>query len=203
MPTTTPSPSASRIAAEAVRLFAEQGYDRTSIADIQSAAGLAPGSGALYKHFSSKRELLEAGLAATFARRDEATAEFAATVPGDLRGALTAVGRAVLDQLADERDTTRITCRDLEQFPDLLERSRERIQTLYRTFAVWLSDQIAHGRMQAHDAEAVSAVAWGVLTYYRILEALIGEPPGGVGEERFLDAWVDLVHTALRVEEGS
>ena len=40
--------------------FAAKGYAATSVADIQRASGLAPGSGALYKHFASKRELLEA-----------------------------------------------------------------------------------------------------------------------------------------------
>ncbi len=34
----------------------------TSVAHIQQAAGLAPGSGALYKHFGSKRELLESAV---------------------------------------------------------------------------------------------------------------------------------------------
>src|SRR3712207_7446858 len=51
-----------RILREAMRLFAERGYERTSIADIQAAAGLAPGSGALYKHFPSKEAVLAAGL---------------------------------------------------------------------------------------------------------------------------------------------
>jgi AcrR family transcriptional regulator len=198
MTTATLSPSATRIAREAVRLFAEQGYDRTSIADIQAAAGLAPGSGALYKHFRSKRELLEAGLADAFAVRDQAMAQFIAAIPEDPRAALMAAGQGVLEQMTAERDTVRITCRDLEQFPDLLARVREdRIQPLYRLAASWLAEQTAAGRYRAHDTEAVAAVAWGALTYYRICEALIGEPPGGVDETRFLDALVDLLTTAL------
>jgi len=44
----------------AARLFAERGFEATSVAEIQAAAGLAPGSGALYKHFASKRALLDA-----------------------------------------------------------------------------------------------------------------------------------------------
>jgi AcrR family transcriptional regulator len=44
----------------AARLFAEQGFEATSVAEIQAAAGLAPGSGALYKHFASKQALLDA-----------------------------------------------------------------------------------------------------------------------------------------------
>ncbi|MEZ5538141.1 MAG: TetR/AcrR family transcriptional regulator [Thiolinea sp.] len=39
----------------AAELFAEQGYDRTSMRDIASKAGLLPGS--VYHHFASKEEL--------------------------------------------------------------------------------------------------------------------------------------------------
>jgi AcrR family transcriptional regulator len=44
----------------AARLFAERGVEGTSVAAVQAAAGLAPGSGALYKHFPSKQALLDA-----------------------------------------------------------------------------------------------------------------------------------------------
>lgn len=46
----------------AMVLFAERGYDGTSVADIQTAVGLTGGSGALYKHFASKEAVLEAGV---------------------------------------------------------------------------------------------------------------------------------------------
>ncbi len=52
-----------RLLAAALKLFADKGYGATSVADIQRASGLAPGSGALYKHFASKRDLLEAAVA--------------------------------------------------------------------------------------------------------------------------------------------
>lgn len=48
-----------RIKAVALPLFAEQGFAATSIAAIESAAGLAPRAGAFYRHFSSKEALFE------------------------------------------------------------------------------------------------------------------------------------------------
>lgn len=48
-----------RLLQAAMELFARQGYACTSIADIQQACGLSRGSGALYKHFPSKRALLQ------------------------------------------------------------------------------------------------------------------------------------------------
>ena len=48
-----------RIKAAALPLFAEQGFAATSIAAIESAAGLAPRAGAFYRHFDSKEALFE------------------------------------------------------------------------------------------------------------------------------------------------
>lgn len=47
-----------RIIAAALELFAEQGYQKTSIARIETEAGLAPRAGAFYRHFDSKQTLL-------------------------------------------------------------------------------------------------------------------------------------------------
>ncbi|MEJ2089415.1 MAG: TetR/AcrR family transcriptional regulator [Gammaproteobacteria bacterium] len=42
----------------ALKLFVEQGYQKTSIARIETEAGLAPRAGAFYRHFESKQALL-------------------------------------------------------------------------------------------------------------------------------------------------
>ena len=48
-----------RIKAAALNLFAEQGFAGTSIAAIETAAGLAPRAGAFYRHFPGKLVLFE------------------------------------------------------------------------------------------------------------------------------------------------
>ena len=62
MSTTTPipqdtgrrqAPTRERILMAALDLFATQGFEATSIAQIEKSAGLSPGSGGLYKHFRS------------------------------------------------------------------------------------------------------------------------------------------------------
>jgi AcrR family transcriptional regulator len=50
--------SRSRIVAHALRLFAEHGYDRTTIKMIADSAGIS--QGLIYAHFASKEELLVA-----------------------------------------------------------------------------------------------------------------------------------------------
>ena len=47
-----------RIMHAALKLFVEQGYQKTSIAQIETEAGLVPRAGALYRHFDSKQSLL-------------------------------------------------------------------------------------------------------------------------------------------------
>ncbi|MCV7342505.1 TetR family transcriptional regulator [Mycobacterium haemophilum DSM 44634] len=37
-----------------MELFAAKGYAATSVADVQRASGLAPGSGAIYEHFAAE-----------------------------------------------------------------------------------------------------------------------------------------------------
>lgn len=48
-----------RIKEAALKLFAQDGYARTSIGSIEKAAGLAPRAGAFYRHFDGKLALLE------------------------------------------------------------------------------------------------------------------------------------------------
>jgi AcrR family transcriptional regulator len=48
-----------RIKQAALPLFAEQGFAGTSIAAIETAAGLAPRAGAFYRHFPGKQALFE------------------------------------------------------------------------------------------------------------------------------------------------
>jgi len=47
-----------RIMQAALKLFLAQGYQKTSIARIETEAGLAPRAGAFYRHFDSKQALL-------------------------------------------------------------------------------------------------------------------------------------------------
>jgi AcrR family transcriptional regulator len=47
-----------RIMQAALELFMAQGYQKTSIAGIETGAGLVPRAGAFYRHFDSKQALL-------------------------------------------------------------------------------------------------------------------------------------------------
>lgn len=208
MPDSTPpqrprrSPAAARILREAMRLFAERGYERTSIADIQAAAGLAPGSGALYKHFPSKEAVLAAGMD-DFVAGAERARELIRTVPGPADQALGVLARAAMQMLHDDRDMMRIVHRELEQFPALFERVRERrMQGTYAAIADWLRERAARGELRVEDPEATAAVLLGALTSFRIFQALFDAPPAGVDDERFVRAWLRVMLQGLGVQAG-
>jgi AcrR family transcriptional regulator len=202
MPDSKPrrSPAAQRILREAMRLFAERGYERTSIADIQAAVGLAPGSGALYKHFPSKEAVLTAGMD-EFVAGAERARELIRTVPGPADEALEVLGQAAMRMLQDDRDVLRIMYRELDAFPALREEVRDRrMQATYATLAEWLRERAARGELHVEDPEATAAVVLGSITSFRVFQALLGEPPAGLDDERFVRAWLRVMLRGMGVE---
>ena len=116
-----------RILREAMRLFGELGYEPTTIAQIEGAAGLSPGSGGLYRHFRSKEQVLREGVLAQVA----SVADLAAFIDDPdglaqmpIRAQLAALARAGLRRMDSKRDLNRILHRrDLPHF-------RERVRYL-------------------------------------------------------------------------
>jgi AcrR family transcriptional regulator len=175
-----------------MRLFGERGYEATSVADIQVACGLTAGSGALYKHFASKRELLAEGIHRYVDAMKKSAAELIPSLPADPRAALTIIAEAVSSAMARDRAIIRVGLRDLEQFPELLEVLWDGLLVaLYRELTAWLDAQQELGRIQADDTAATAAVLVASLTYYRVLESLIGHSPGDIELDAYLTAWVD------------
>jgi AcrR family transcriptional regulator len=184
------SPAAQRILREAMRLFAERGYERTSIADIQAAVGLAPGSGALYKHFPSKEAVLAAGMDEFIAGAERAR-ELIRTVPGPADEALGVLGHAAMRMLEDDRDVLRIMYRELDAFPALRDEVRERrMQGTYAALAEWLRERHDRGELRVEDPEATAAVVLGAATSFKLFQALLGDRPAGLEDERFVRAWL-------------
>jgi AcrR family transcriptional regulator len=176
----------------AMRLFGERGYAATSVADIQLACGLTAGSGALYKHFASKRDLLSEGVHRYVAGMEKSASELIAGLPDDPRSALTAIAQAVTAAMAGDHAVIRVGLRDLEQFPDLLDVLWEGLLVaLYREVTDWLTAQQARGHVAVADPAATAAVLVASLTYYRVLQALIGHPPGDIAVDAYITAWAN------------
>src|SRR4051812_18238536 len=174
-------------------LFGRQGYHATTIAQIEAAAGLSAGSGALYRHFRSKRALLEEGLRrqAEAGRPLLAYLDDPAAVAGlPRRERFLAVARAGLRRLDAERDVNRLLLRDLASFPDLLERVRAtELKRVHEAFTTWLHRELP----DATDPGALATVLMSAVSHYWVLTDVFGGPhPHGVDQERFLQALATL-----------
>jgi AcrR family transcriptional regulator len=196
-----------RLVAAAMALFSTKGYAATSIGDIQVACGLTAGSGALYKHFPSKRALLEEVLRrhvqGIAAERDIIVSSILSGLDdnADLEEVLRAGAQLVWQAMERDRAVIRITMRDLEPYPDLLnEFWDEVVGSVYRQAAELIKHVVASGRVVVEDPDATAGVLVASLTYFPILHGLIGRTPGDVDADRYLDAWTDHALRSLNVQ---
>ncbi|WP_375485785.1 TetR/AcrR family transcriptional regulator [uncultured Mycobacterium sp.] len=192
------APTRERLVSEAMRLFGEQGYNATSVAQIEAAAGLAPGSGALYHHFKSKEELLEAGIDRQLDRRRamrDIRALFAGL--GDLRSELTLLGRYVLTVLDEEAQLLQIASRiPPAQSARLNDAYAALFDSLYAELADWImgwSPSISQS-----DARAIAAIGVNALHGKRANATLFRVPDADIPDEQYITEWTAML--AGRIE---
>ena len=187
-----------RLLAAALKLFADRGYSATSVADIQRASGLAPGSGALYKHFGSKRELLEAAVSHRTESIVAAREQYDAGEPGSVEQAVRTAGELIWNNLTQSEDLLKVMLREPDELGDLDEKTWQVItDNAYQRFAEELAASNRSGRTRIPDPEAAAAVAIGSLSYAATLQALTGRLPGNVGADRYFEAWVNQTLSVL------
>jgi AcrR family transcriptional regulator len=182
-----------RIVTEAMRLFAEHGFRGTTVGEIEQAAGLAPRAGGLYKHFRSKEEVLEAGIERHVSEIELIQPVLEVMPLGDARAELTLIGRWALNELANEMPLMKVVQKEGDRFPELAAKVNARIIARGHGQAVTAVTRLARGTLDEREIAAIASVALGSLVGYRIEEAMFGARP--VGEDDFLEAWVDLLMT--------
>lgn len=192
------TPTRERLVTEAMRLFGEQGYQATSVAQIEAAAGLAPGSGALYHHFKSKEALLDAGIDRQLDRRHamrDMRALFAGL--GDLRSELTMLGRYVLAVLDEETQLLQIASRiPSGQSARLTDAYAALFAGLYAELADWVTGWIP--TISQQDAAAIAAVGVNALHGKRATSTAFHEPEATMADEQYIAEWTAML--ASRIE---
>lgn len=200
-----------RLIEAALRLFGEQGYAATSVAQLEQAAGMSPGAGGLYSHFRSKDALLRAALEAVLTPAEDLDAtmnpaDAATTGPARLTGPaleaqLDAIARAGLVRLRHDRDYNRILVRDLRAVPDLLELSADReLRPVHDRLATFLSrPEVA--LPPGVDPKALAAVLIGATSHFWLMTDIFGAHPAGVTEDDYIGALVGLATSLLTPEE--
>lgn len=167
-------------------LFARQGYVQTSVAEIQQACGLAANSGALYKHFSSKRELLEEATRRYVDRLADDRKRFDTESVSNVEQALHLAATLVWDNIANNSALLRVIFRE-PTFPDLANQLWSAVTAhAYQRFAATLG-------AAAHivDPEATATVLLTSLIHYPMIQLLINHTPGDIDQERYRAAWIE------------
>jgi AcrR family transcriptional regulator len=185
-----------RILDAAMELFGQHGYKGTSITAIETAVGLTPGAGGIYRHFPSKQALLQAGIQRHLARVD-ALRDIRNIFGdlGDLRVELTMLARYALAELDREADLLRIVLVEARSQPELVNTAVDTlIGAAYTGFAAWLRERAKLNRKRA---DAVTAVALGALFSNRLLRLVLGRDAITVTDDVFVATWVEMVHAQI------
>ncbi len=186
-----------RIVDEAMRLFSRHGYAGTSIAKIEAAAGLTPGAGGLYHHFSSKEAVLAAGIERRLARLDALREIRRVLTPlGDLRAELTLTARYILAELDSESELLRILSSEARNRPQLLTTAVDQlVNSTFTGFAIWIGER-AERPVAQEEATAIAAVGLGSLLSSRLLGDVLGIP-APVNDEALVETWVRMMLATL------
>jgi AcrR family transcriptional regulator len=190
---TADTSSRDRLLDTALALFASRGYAATSTGEIQKACGMSPGSGALYRHFRSKSDVLRAALRRGLVRMQTSPAWRQATTPTERLDALATVAQAAQQTITDNADLMRLMLHEPDAVPDMVEE----LWVTNLAFAHQIMGQALQASAQEagteiDDPEAISAVLLAALCYAPLMEVLLGRTPGGMDPGRFRDAWLRL-----------
>lgn len=187
-------PTRERILDNALRLFAENGYEATSIGEIETAAGLAPRSGGLYKHFSSKRALIDAALAERFGQMDAIDERVELISWGDVTAELTLLAGLALDELESERELSRLVMKEGERFPELADAFHAGIVERGHLIATaWVRARAESLGLDLPDVEATAQVMTDALVGYALQHHIFGDRTTRVARDRVIGAWVRIV----------
>jgi AcrR family transcriptional regulator len=196
------APTRDRLLNEAMRLFSHKGFEATSVSQIEAAAGLAAGSGALYRHFKSKDALLAAGIDRQLDRR-AAMADIRALFAGlgDLHSELTVLGRYLLTVIDQETELLQIAART----PAGLS---ERLDTAYAALIDGLTDEL-RGWITAwaptaapEQTHTLAAIGINSLLGERFAADRIRRPEATGSDDRYLQEWTAVFTARVHSLEG-
>lgn len=191
------APTRERLVTEAMRLFSAKGYEATSVSQIEAAAGLAAGSGALYHHFKSKEALLDAGIDRQLDRRSamhDIRALFAGL--GDLRAELTVLGRYLLTVVDEEIELLQIAARTPAG-------RSSRLDTAYAALLDGLNAELAEWitawapALPQQEGAVLAAVAVNSILGARFATSLFRQPEARTPDDRYLAEWTVLLATRI------
>ena len=190
-------PTRERLLTAAMQLFSEQGYKETSVAQIEGAAGLAAGAGALYHHFKSKVAVLEAGIDRQLDRRlamQDIRAMFAGL--GDLHSELTVLGRYILAALDRESGLLQISGVP----PELSGRLSDAYAALFTGLTDDLADWIKSWApsISERDAATIGTIGVNSLLGKRATSMVFHAASPDIPDDTYLAEWTTMLANRIR-----
>ncbi|WP_006241485.1 TetR/AcrR family transcriptional regulator [Mycolicibacterium tusciae] len=191
------TPTRERLVTEAMKLFSAKGFDATSVSQIEAAAGLAPGSGALYHHFKSKDALLDAGIDRQLDRRQamrDIRTLFAGL--GNLRAELTVLGRYLLSIVDEEIELLQIAVRTPAG-------RSARLDTAYAALVDGLNAELGDSitawapTLAAQDRTVLAALGVNGILGARFATGLFHQLEARIPDDRYLREWTALLATRI------
>ena len=175
-----------RIMKAALKLFAEQGYQKTSIARIETEAGLAPRAGAFYRHFDSKQALLLELAKSHIAETPEDLGLDRLADFGDTRSELVAIALKYEEAMVRQRPYARLI--EEVRLLDFGTDFQDRLNTeMVAGLDAWIKDKRAARNLSAKQRTAlIISVLGGWLFYLSMVRQ------GGTVEairDTLLDEW--------------
>jgi AcrR family transcriptional regulator len=190
---TAPASTKERLVIEAMRLFSARGFEATSVSQIEAAAGLAAGSGALYRHFKSKDALLDAGIDRQLDRRHAMRDIRALFVGlGDLHSELTVLGRYLLSVIDEEIQLLQIAARTPAG-------QSARLDTAYAALIEGLNAELADWigawapALTPQDRGVLAALGINGILGARFATSLFHQSKVDVPDDRYLAEWTALL----------
>lgn len=180
----------------ALELFVANGVAGTSIVSIEAAAGLAPGSGAFYKHFRSKAEVLDAAIEdaeQTTALGSDLFDAFGRLDDVGLVEEARFIARGTWFAFDAHRDLAIVMVRERDHPPRYTHEPGGWPGDGAAFMTAWLDAKVAAGELEVADPRATAVVLLDALFQFWLQRNAETDEPYGVHAERFLDAWVALV----------
>ncbi|KAA8886847.1 TetR/AcrR family transcriptional regulator [Nocardia colli] len=197
-----------RVIAAALRLFGEQGFARTTVTQIERAAGLSGGSGAMYRHFKSKDELLVEAVRSRLTERGEWAAFLAPDFSvlawlesleprGSTADKLTLLFRIGLARLEHDRDVNRILMRDNSIGTDVLEVFRREEYSVFVSAVLRGLAELTDPESREDWESAAAVIVGAVAHYWLISDTFGGHHPTAVDPDRYLRSIAEMVVARL------
>jgi AcrR family transcriptional regulator len=170
----------------ALRLFAERGFDGTTIADIATATGTA--HGLVYHYFASKNDLLMTVLE-RFSFLPELRRLLDVSPERPTVEVLTEISVRFSALLRERADLLRLVSRESQTNPDVAAALGDVMVEGTRLIATYLDARVAAGELRPHDTTVPArGLFWAIVTMH------LAQAP----DEGFEAALVDVMVNGLR-----